>query len=378
MDRIRVLVPDGEWEVLTNHVKDCLSFQEGVQLFILSNRKFQPSRYSRFVSRYLCVSGTVEEADWIAQINEIVRHYGIDIIMPVYEKGIRSLIRHRTLLWDPEKLVPLPELTAFDIATDKRQLSRFLREHGIPAPEEVSVERGKDLGLEAAAFPILAKPLHITEGGRGIQYLANAQAFQDFLNTVPEGESYLFQKYIKGYDIDCSVLCLNGVIKAFAIQKGELYGSSPYAPAIGLRFVHDTAVHEVVQALMQRLNWSGVAHIDLRYDEETQQVKVIEVNARFWTTMDGALKAGVNFPQLFLFMAMKREFEPPVYEPIQFLSFNGIVRRLRSGGVKGLSLTFLRNNTSVLLLLRDPLPVLAKGLMSLKNRTIRLFRSRSG
>lgn len=371
MAKIRVLIPDGEWEILTNHVKDCLAGQKGVALFVMSNKPFLPSACSRFVRKYLYYPKTDNPASWIAHINEVCVTYRIDVVMPVYENGIRSLIMHKSLLQEPWKLAPLPGLKSFDTATNKLLLSRFMKENDVPAPAEIEAPDNAGFNLEGIAFPILAKPLHITEGGRGIKRLENEQAFRDFVRAKPPGEAYLYQEYIRGYDIDCSVLCRDGKILSYTLQRGIFYGSQPFAPAQGVRFVHDQGVLPVVEKLMQCLNWSGIAHIDLRFDQVANNYKVIEINARFWTSLDASLAAGINFPACYLALARGTTLEKKSYDLLTYYSLKGLVGLLRREGLFSHSPSFLYRNSSLRYVLKDPVPAAMKLLMHFRNRILR-------
>jgi len=75
-------------------------------------------------------------------------------------------------------------------------------------------------------------------------------------------------------------------------------GKSKYRAAVGIEFVYDERVVQVVERLMRLLNWSGVAHIDLRFDQDEDEIKVIEINGRYWGSLLGSLNAGINFPAL--------------------------------------------------------------------------------
>jgi hypothetical protein len=50
--------------------------------------------------------------------------------------------------------------------------------------------------------------------------------------------------------------------------------------------------------LVEKLAWSGVANIDIRLDGQRGTPLILEVNGRYWLSLFGSLKAGVNFPLL--------------------------------------------------------------------------------
>ncbi len=178
-DIVAVLIPDGEWEVLTNHVKNCFSAVKEVKLYVMSSRRYMPSRYSRYISNYTYVPPNAEGSAWIEAINREMERHKIDVILPVYQVGIETLIKYKTRLNHPDKLVPLPELESFQVANNKRLLATHMKKHEIPHPKSYQLSIEEHFNLDENAFPILAKPESATEGGKGIQILRSRSDLEE-------------------------------------------------------------------------------------------------------------------------------------------------------------------------------------------------------
>ena len=138
---------------------------------------------------------------------------------------------------------------------------------------------------------------------------------------------------INGYNIDCSVLCQNGNILAYTIQKGINQDSLDFKYSAHIDFVHHEPTFALVKDIIHKLNWSGVAHLDLRYDEENNQIKIIEINPRYWGTVMGSLYAGVNFPYLHCLAGLNISVAKETFQPIRFMmvTHETIIRVLRLG-----------------------------------------------
>ena len=80
---------------------------------------------------------------------------------------------------------------------------------------------------------------------------------------------------------------------------------------------------EITKKLMKSLNWSGVANIDWRYDENNKVFKIIEINTRFWLSTDASSIAGVNFPYLYCLSSLGNEIKLQKTESISYLSLEG-------------------------------------------------------
>ena len=367
---ISILIPDGENELLTNHVKDCFSKEPLIRLFVMSAKKMAPSCFSRYVYKYSYYPKTKDELQWIANINKEVLRNQIDLVMPIFEDGIRSLIKLKEYLDTPEKLVVHPSLEMFTIANNKVLLAKHMLRNNIPAPKIYHLKKDGYQEFEEHFFPILAKPIDRTDGGSGIVLLKNNDEVSDFLFNNTHLGDFLFQEYIEGYDIDCSVLCNKGNIKAFTIQKGILYGVKKFAPPIGVQFIFEEDLLKSIEKLMKTLNYSGVAHVDLRFDQNDGEFKVIEVNTRFWGSLDASLFAGVNFPYLYALVSLNETFERPNYDFIEYSSLAGVYKRFKKNSGIAFDLGYLWKYSALKLIIKDPMPFLIKIFLSLKSHIV--------
>jgi predicted ATP-grasp superfamily ATP-dependent carboligase len=46
--------------------------------------------------------------------------------------------------------------------------------------------------------------------------------------------------------------------------------------------------------------WSGLAMLEFKYDRQNDSFCFMEINPRFWGTLELAIKSGIDFPYLFL------------------------------------------------------------------------------
>jgi len=60
---------------------------------------------------------------------------------------------------------------------------------------------------------------------------------------------------------------------------------------------------EATLKLLQRVKWHGVAMVEFKVDKDNQRPLLMEINGRFWGSLQLAVDAGVNFPLLLLKMA---------------------------------------------------------------------------
>ena len=109
---------------------------------------------------------------------------------------------------------------------------------------------------------------------------------------------------------------------------------------------------------MHTLNWSGLAHIDLRFDQATGTFKVIEINGRFWGSVDASMLAGVNFAHLYIKASLEDVAEATNYNTISYLNLKGLVKRVWRTPFIIFNYKFLKHHTPLFFALKDPLPVM--------------------
>lgn len=353
---LTVLVLEGEYR-LTGAVLFCLSRQPGVRAHLLSRDARSPYRFSHYVRSFHLLGPESPAEVFVAFVQNAACALGADVLLPVDVAGMRFVIEHRAALAAAVPLLPLPASAYYEIATDKGLLGAFMQEHNIPAPDTiVDIRHNLAAKLAQFEFPVLLKPIE-GAGGRGIVRYATPEALLAAVAALPEGSRYIVQNCIAGYDIDCNVLYQNGQLIAHSIQKGLVATGDEYAPTEAIEFVHHDAVLAVVDRLMKALRWNGVAHLDLRYDARARQIKVIEINTRFWLTVVGsAVTARVNFPVLACRVALGQALVPGFSRLGRYIPLARLLAyRLRQGRGPG-TVRFAPREVAIWPVLGDLLP----------------------
>jgi predicted ATP-grasp superfamily ATP-dependent carboligase len=295
-----ILVIDDHVEPLTLAVIRCLGALPDLNIHILSLDKLKwPSfKFSRYVRSY---SWEIVQDDDQAfdVIGKWIRKVKADVVLPMKEKTVRILAERYKKCQEFTNLPPMPDPAILEIVRNKWLLYNWLYDNKIiqhrPIQYKNLIENKED--LKSIAFPLMIKP-HWGSGGRGITMINN---LQELIHYKPDkefkAEELLIQSFIPGYDIDFSVLAENGEVLAYSIQKGFDQGKKfVYSKAI--KFLYDDGLYQLSLQILKKLNYSGIAHLDFRYNSEDNTYILIDFNARFWSSILGSLHAGINFPWL--------------------------------------------------------------------------------
>jgi predicted ATP-grasp superfamily ATP-dependent carboligase len=352
-----ILIPDGDstWAL---SVLQCLSQVEGYNIFVLSNKKRTATKFSKHTSYYKFYERPNNDG-WVDIINSEIEKHSITVVMPIAERESLFLIQNREQISSSASIISLPSLKDFEIAIDKKLLSDFALSHSIPHPNSffISSETDKQDVLSKIQFPILIKPIRL-KGGDGIKKVNSREKFETLFQKIDK--PVFIQEYIEGFDIDCSVICLDGKVLSHTIQQGNLEGHTVFAPQLAFDFLHNDDVLKVAKLTMSKLNWSGIAHLDMRYDTKTSTYKLIEINARFWGSIEGSMFAGINFPHKSIQLALNEDIFDEDFKSVHHMRFKGVLKSIKHNPLFIFKRKYLMNNTETKTFLKDPLPTFYK------------------
>lgn len=322
-----------------------------------------PTRFSRYLTSFHKLAS--HEARRLEELQHLLQQHQFDVLIPIDEQATRFVIRHKDILAEAAALPPLAEEHTFEMVIRKDKLNAWLREKGFPYPKyQVLPKRMPGKIVSDIAFPLLLKPVWDGGGnatGRNVRLIANGEElFSCLASGSWQQTAFILQEYIPGYDIDCSLLCREGDILAYTIQKGFITGELQYAP--GIELIQHPALLEQVRAIISAVKWSGIAHLDFRFDERDGTYKLIDFNARYWTTLLGSLVAGVNFADLACRAALEESFGVPEYHNCRFVLGQAALARLfRPQRPK----QYYWKETGLYFSMLDPRPDMANGMATL-------------
>jgi predicted ATP-grasp superfamily ATP-dependent carboligase len=323
VDNFSVLIPEGESN-LTLFVMHAFADIPDVELHILSNERWAPARFSRYCNTYRFKQTGSSDEERFNAVAEVARQTQADVLLPIETEGIKFVATKRQELSQLLAVVPVPNFESFEIADNKWSLAQFMQEKNIPGPPTIlcTLDHDFERQLRTLVFPVLLKP-SIGWGGEGMRRFEDLQQLQKFLEKQPVEQikdKYIIQSFLTGYVIGLNVLCREGEILAYTLQRGFIPNlDQKYGPAAAVRYIKRDDALEVGQRFLAALNWSGYANIDMFYDTRKNQVTILEVNARFWGSLRGTYVAGVNFPYLACLAALDIPFPVPDYELTQYI-----------------------------------------------------------
>ena len=198
---------------------------------------------------------------------------------------------------------------------DKAQTIKIAMENDIPCPQTYFVEGDNIEKLKnEVAFPVVIKPCK-SSGARGIVYVnsSSEEFIREYKRVRNQYGTPLIQEYIPHSGAHYSVCALfnhDSEPKATFMYKELRQYPLTGGPATFSIGVEKPDILKYGLKLLKAMEWYGVAHLDFMIDERDKKPKLLEINPRFWSSLELAILSGVDFPYLLYSMAMKGDVEP--------------------------------------------------------------------
>ncbi|MBE0604493.1 MAG: ATP-grasp domain-containing protein [Deltaproteobacteria bacterium] len=125
---------------------------------------------------------------------------------------------------------------------------------------------------------------------------------------------FLIQKRVYGPGIGLFLLTRNGeVLAGFAHRRIREKPPSGGVSVLSESVEFPKEAGEAAMRILGKVRWTGVAMVEFKEDRETGVARLLEVNARFWGSLQLAVTSGVDFPYLLYRMATSEPLEknPP-------------------------------------------------------------------
>lgn len=275
------------------------------------------SRYSAGFERY--PSPREDPPGFLAALVNSIEKHAIDVVLPMTEITTLLLTQSREAL--PSRcMLPFPASATVARAADKADVLRLASQLGIPMPRTVEIESlaSLDGALGTIDYPAVLKPARSrvrTAAGfisTGVSYAANERELHERLQAMrPEEFPVLLQERIIGPGVGVFACCDNGhTIARFSHRRLREKPPSGGVSVLCESAPLDPMAVEYADRLLTSLRWHGVAMVEFKRNERDGTLRLMEINGRFWGSLQLAIDAGVDFPGLLVKLAAGERIEP--------------------------------------------------------------------
>ncbi len=275
---------------------------------------------SRFCSETLTYPPPDTEPDrFISELSEECRRRNIDVLYPMSDRTWYHVLQCAEM-FDPVS-VPGVNFETYEQVTNKWKLVELAQKLGLPVPRThfLNDRAGLRAIRSELEFPIVVKPYRsrMWVNGRWISgKVRYASDFADLERIIEQHEFFkdqpvLLQEYIQGEGRGLFVLYDHGnLFTSFAHRRLRQLPPSGGVAVLSEGVQIDPAAYQMARRLFDHLRWHGVAMLEYIRRPDGSPC-LMEVNARFWGSLQLAIDAGVDFPWLLHQLTSGERVSPP-------------------------------------------------------------------
>jgi len=327
--------------------------KKGIEVIAASERRFCMSFFSKYCIKHYIYSDPANELDFIKDILEIIKKEKCDVFLPIGYTPCKLASKYKKDL-EAHVKIGIADYEYMQIAADKNKTNEFAEKNGIPIPKTMYPKSIEDLEKVSTAlqYPIVIKA---PEESGLVKYANNKQELEKLYEKIcdehneqiKEGKFPQVQEYISGEGYGFFALFNNGEPRAIFAHKRLHEYPKTGGPSTMAKSVYDPKLNKLGIKLLKALNWHGVAMVEFKKDEIDGEFKLIEVNPKFWGSLDLSIVSGVDFPYLTCKMCIDGDIEP-VFNYKENVTFRWIfpdlIQAITSNSLKEFLINFSNND----------------------------------
>lgn len=276
--------------------------KRGIQTIVGEKSWFSPSSYSRYCGkRVKYPNPETNQHLFITWLIELFQQENKPVFLPMDDAVMEVVMKHREEVVENSKCL-LPTKASYEVAADKYETMKLAKDQKVDCPMTYLAENVEDISAitTIATFPLIIKPRK-SSGSRGIRKVHTKEDLLPlFLEIRQEYSEILIQEFIPlgdRYDV-CLLYDRNHEVKASFVQKEIRHFPVEMGPSTVQESVIFDDLIERSKNLLKPLAWSGIVEVEFMMDSRTNLPIVLEINPRFWNSLDLSVQSGIDFPYL--------------------------------------------------------------------------------
>lgn len=266
-------------------------------------------RFSRYCKRWVVYPKFAEDKNrFISFLLRLFEAQKFDLFIPINQDILLEVARHKKAFERVVRVI-IPEYEVLSTAVDKAYTLKAALRAGVPIPETMFIESLSELDivLKKIKTPVVIKPRN-SAGSRGLVYVTNRKDLRNKYLEVHEKYPFpLIQEKLPSAGEGQAVAVLmdrdTKVLQTFCYRRLREFPVNG-GPSTLRESMHAPSLRQLAIRLLSEMKWYGIAMVEFKVDIRDNCPKLMEVNPRFWGSLQLAISAGVDFPSLFYDMAM--------------------------------------------------------------------------
>jgi len=302
---MKVLLTDGNFKHTLAAVRSL--GRRGVEVSVISHIRPSIAFLSRYCGERILGPDPERDPGFAPFLRDLVARGGYDVLLPV---SLAAVMQASGIRGDlaPHVRVPLAPVESLGIAANKDRTIRYAESLGIPVPRTFYPGGEGDVADigRTVTYPAVVK------GSGASSYVRYANTPEELLRYYRpiRSESPVIQEYIRGRGYGFFALYNHGEARAVFMHRRIREYPATGGPSSLAESIYDAGLRDLGTHLLDALGWHGVAMVEFKKEEATGRFVLMEVNPKFWGSLELAIVSGVDFPYLASRMAVEGEIDP--------------------------------------------------------------------
>jgi predicted ATP-grasp superfamily ATP-dependent carboligase len=260
--------------------------------------------YSKYCHEFIVCPDIHEKKEYYNFLIKLLREKEYDLLIPVGSRSVNIVSKNKLEISNYCKTI-IPNYETVIKALDKNKTFKLAHELELPYPKTIYCNNIEQVLSESEKlkYPLVLKSANEsnlkipaayinskTELEKTLKELIQSHAL--FSKNFPviqekiEGEAYgFFAIYQEGR---CKKYFMHRRIREFPVTGGV----STCATSI-----YDKTLYETGKKILDELQWEGPVMVEFKKNMEDGRYYIIEINPKFWGSLELCLAAGQNFPK---------------------------------------------------------------------------------
>lgn len=292
--------------------------RRNIETIVVSEHESPPGFSSKYCSERLSVPDPYADLSaYEDALLGLAHRPDVRTILPFREPDVYVLSRNRAEL-QSHVGTPWPPIETLRRVQDRVELFDVARDVGVQMPETTRLDAWPDWEQGC-----IVKPRYTVHAPEYADEFTDASTMDESARYVAAGDRPDFDELVDAMGhvpIVQEYVPTGDEYGFFALyDHGRPVGTFQHRQRRGWKYAGGpSAYRESVdipeleaagRALLDELDWHGVAMVEFLKDPQTGAFKLMEINPRFWSSLPFTIQAGVDFPSLYWEQATGRPVE---------------------------------------------------------------------
>ena len=298
--------------------------------------------HSKYCNSMKIIKNCHDESSYIESLVQLLNETDYDLVIPVGARSVKYISTHIEKINKLTKVF-VADIDSIEIALNKDKTFEHAKEASVLVPKTYGFDSLQDVEKNKSTieYPIIVKSSDESLFKFETIYVNNYLELIDALNDcnakypqILNKKFPIIQEKVIGKGFGFFALYKEG--KCVSYFMHERLREYPYTGGASTcaRSVYDKNLLKTGIKLLDSLNWHGLAMVEYKKDEKSEEFKLIEINPKIWGSFELSIKCGADFIQDLISLSKEENITPrnnyARYRRFQWIfSYKGDIDRLK-------------------------------------------------